>query len=186
MAPSLSNAIACLKVDTIGRGGIDLSPSLSKLELPVAKALGDGLLAVYLVDAGTHFAYVTHRDLADAKLTADALHEIGLDNLSARCEGGKLRVHEFGTGYGVLLDGHFEASLLLLDELWDEAFQAQTPNGAVVTIPARDILAFCDAKSEDGIAELRAIASRLPPTASHQLTKTLYRRVNGRWTAMAA
>jgi hypothetical protein len=69
----------------------------------------------------------------------------------------------------------------LLDDLWNKTFAAEAPNGAVAAVPSRDVLAFCDAKSEQGIQELQALVERVSERGHHLLTKTLYQRVGGQW-----
>ena len=70
---------------------------------------------------------------------------------------------------------------LLLDDLWDQSLATYTPNGAIVALPARDVLAFCDAKSLQGILELKQLVRRITPKGEHLLTETLYYRLNGKW-----
>jgi hypothetical protein len=83
--------------------------------------------------------------------------------------------------HGLLLDGEFEASLLLLDDLWDDTLASHTPHGAVVAIPTRDVLTFCDAASADGIRTLRDLVQRTTAGGQQLLTPHLYRRVDGAW-----
>jgi hypothetical protein len=54
-------------------------------------------------------------------------------------------------------------------------------HGFVVAVPARDVLAFTDAKSAAGIAELRGLVDRLFPGGDHLISPDLYKRDAGRW-----
>jgi hypothetical protein len=56
--------------------------------------------------------------------------------------------------------GDFEASAVLVDGLWNSALAHLAPNGFVVAVPCRDILAFCDAENASGLQELRQIIGR--------------------------
>lgn len=67
---------------------------------------------------------------------------------------------------------------------WDHLLADKTPNGAVVAIPSRDVLAFCDANSAKGISALRAVAARIGPDAKGALFQGLPRRRDGRWTML--
>ena len=96
-----------------------------------------------------------------------------------------MRVTRYGDIYAVMLDGTFEASLILVDGLWDVSFAALAPHGIVAAIPARDILAFCDATSTEGLAELRQLIERVQG-GDHLLTRDLYRRVGGRWEPLVS
>jgi hypothetical protein len=95
-----------------------------------------------------------------------------------------LRPH--GNIFALFLDGNFEASLLLLDDLWDEASAHYAPNGFVVAVPARDMLAFCDLGSEQGIRELREVLGRVFPYGDHLISRLLYRREARRWVPFSA
>lgn len=180
------NALACLKAFEAGRaqGGGAGTVELDGGEAPVMRRWHSGLGVCYLVDQGDHFAYVQRRHLASKQSPiADepSLHRAGVDNL-ARLVQQKLTVHPHGAIHALVMDGHFEASLMLLDSLWDDTFCKLAPNGAVVALPTRDVLAFCDAKSEQGLQELQALVARVAASqADHRLTNTLYRRVDGQW-----
>ena len=79
-------------------------------------------------------------------------------------------------------DGNFEASMILLDTIWDQLAQ-HFPNGAVAALPARDVLGLADAQDNSAINRLRITAQKLwDEDAEHLLAKDLYRRQsNGSW-----
>lgn len=183
----LVRAIACIKPVTPAAeaaGAAAAVPGapqqLEPDQNPVVDLLGNGLMVVYLVDEGDRFVWVQHRHLRAINANPRGLMEFGLVNLK-RLAQGKLKVMDHGAIHGLLLDGQFEASLILIDELWDQALAKMTPNGAVVALPARDVLAFCDAASAQGVRELRELVQRVLPGNDHPLTDRLYRRVNGAW-----
>jgi uncharacterized protein YtpQ (UPF0354 family) len=152
---------------------------------PLLHDVGHGLLCVYLIDADEHWRYVQQGELAalkahDAKVDVRGLHEFALINL-ARLASEKLRLMPLANSQGLLLDGQFEASLLLLDDLWDESLASYAPNGFVAAAPTRDVLAFCDSKSEQGILELRELAQRTYSSGQHRLSPALLERINGQW-----
>ena len=82
--------------------------------------------------------------------------------------------------HGLLLDGQFESSLILLDDLWDSSLAKYTPKSPIVALPSRDVLAFCDAQSLLGIVELKQLVERSAEN-DHQLTTILYYRQDGQW-----
>jgi uncharacterized protein YtpQ (UPF0354 family) len=189
-------AVACLKAAYPEPTG-DEGMAIPESEHPVLKPWSDDLVVAYLVDQGDHFEYVQQRHLASLNVepnlsdtslqtASKGLHEMGLINL-AHVASQKLRVANYGAIRAVFLDGHFEASLLLLDDLWNKTFAAEAPNGAVAAVPSRDVLAFCDAKSEQGLQELQALVDRVwAANGDHLLTRTLYQRVNDGWVARPA
>lgn len=180
----LLRSVACLKVsDTEDLAGF-AGAVLPEAEAPLVKDLGYGLFATYLVDEGAHLRYVQNRDLTDSDFTAEGLHECALNNLARSCEG-KAQVQQHGPIRGVFFDGVLEASLMLIDPLWDVHLAHLAPNGFVAALPARDVLAFCDTSSKEGIEALRQMAARVTATGDHLLTQKLYTRRSGRWVPFA-
>lgn len=193
----LSRAVATVKI--VGLGGVaegkllDVrisDPAFKGTELgdqaPVVRA-SKGFGVFYAVDEGRHFAYVTQGELRASDMTAEQLHQTGLRNLAALVKGDQpgLSLHGDGPARGLAMGGHFEASLVLLDALWDGPLKPRIPNGAVVAIPARDVCAFCDADSAEGIAQLRLLVQSVTQDGDHLLSDTLFVRRNGSWTALA-
>ncbi len=157
---------------------------LSGDDEPVVAEFGCGLLETFLVDEGDCFTFVQHRHLRAVGWTPAQLREAAIRNLENFDEG-RLRSHQAGPTWALILDGNFEASLLALDELWDNALREYAPQGPVAAVPCRDVLAFCDVDSSEGIAELHRVIARVGsnryPIASQPL-----RRLAGRWSPFVA
>ena len=153
--------------------------SLSVEDSPVLRKFAPGLLAAYLVDDGDRFSYMQGRDLRETGVGEDQLHIQAVANL-ARFADGKLRIQKSGLVWALFLDGNLEASLLMLDGIWDGSLReyARSP---VVAVPARDVIAFCDSSSAGGISELRAVVDRVWPGGDHLLSRDLYRRQDRNW-----
>src|SRR5262249_39299449 len=160
MDPFCGRAMPCIKPDLTGEPGPALA--LGHDDSPVLRPLGNGLLVAHVVDSGQSFEYVQTRHLAQAGITAEPLHATAMNNLLVFM-GERTRMQPHGNIFAMFLDGNFEASLLLVDPLWDQALAGCVKAGFVIAVPARDVLAFADAESEAGIAELRMLVSRLFP-----------------------
>jgi uncharacterized protein YtpQ (UPF0354 family) len=164
----------------------DTAPvTLEVKDQPVLHAVGNSFLCVYLIDTGEHWRYVQQGELAvlkahNAKADIRGLHEFALINL-ARLASEKLRLMPLANSQGLLLDGQFEASLLLQDDLWDESLASYAPNGFIAAAPTRDVLAFCDSKSEQGIRELTELAQCTYNNGQHRISPALLERINGEW-----
>jgi uncharacterized protein YtpQ (UPF0354 family) len=173
-----SRVMPCIKA-AVGSGtgpGIALGADDS----PVIRDLGNGLLVLYVVDAGRSFEFVQHRHLSPAAMDPEGLHAAAMANFIAFiAERTRLQAH--GAIFALFLDGNFEASLLLVDSLWDESLAEYAPGGFVVAAPARDVLAFAEAGSASGIDELRGLVSRVFPGGDHLIASDLYHRRASRW-----
>jgi uncharacterized protein YtpQ (UPF0354 family) len=155
--------------------------SLPWADAPVCRSLGDGLLVMYLMDQGDRFEYVNGRDLGAAGLREDDLHAIAVANLLSVVEEEGVELRAVPDAWALFFDGNFEASLLLLDGLWDDRLTEYHGGHPAVAIPARDVLAFCDGRSPEGIASLRRIVARVWPDGDHLLSDGLFRRQERRW-----
>jgi len=108
---------------------------------------------------------------------------VAIDNLYSRAEQ-HLRFEPYGPVFAVLMDGNFEASVMLLDSVWDISFADKVRGGLVAAAPASDVLAFGDVSSAEAVAELRALMARVGGSgADHLLASTLYRRHHASWVA---
>jgi uncharacterized protein YtpQ (UPF0354 family) len=154
---------------------------LSHGDSPVIANLNNGLLVAYLVDEADRFEYVQQRHLESAGLNEAELHRHAIANLSALLKQKGANVRPYGNVIAVFFEGNFEASLILIDQFWEHAFAHLAPNGFIVAIPCRDILAFCDAGNRSGIQELRQIIQRTE-NGDHPISPVLYQRKASIWT----
>ena len=176
-------AIACLK-RALPRGEPDPEDIVpSREHSPVLTNLNNGLLVAYLVDQVNHFQYVQQRHLDGAGLTQPELHQQSVANLRALLKK-DIKVQPYGNVFAVLCGGNVEASAVLVDGLWNNALAHLAPNGFVVAISCRDILAFCDAGNASGLKELRQIIERTQG-GDHPISSVLYRRSAGTWEPYA-
>ena len=155
---------------------------LSYADTPVMKDLDNGLLVAYLVDEGDSYGYVQYRDLESSGVTESEVHAAGIANLFVLAEQ-QLQVKQYGSLFTLLVGGTFEASMILLDDLWERSLAPYVEAPFVVAIPARDVLAFGDAASPAAIRELNAVVARLIDAGSAELATMLYRRQGAAWCA---
>lgn len=163
----------------------DEEPALApaKADSPVLRSINEDLLVTYVVDAGDQFRFVQYRHLEQEGVSTDELHGIAVSNLERLAEE-KLTVREYGPIYVALMGGNFEASLLMIHAMWTHWYAHLVHDTFMVAAPARDVLAFCDASSADGVAELREVIRRVEG-GDHRLPPDLYRRVGLEWQTFA-
>jgi uncharacterized protein YtpQ (UPF0354 family) len=176
-------AIAYLKAANPKEAGqvIELPPEAT----PVVRRYSEDLCICYVVDSGKHFEYVQHCHLRQDGIDEDELHRIGLINLRALVAQRGARVQPYQGAFAFLMRGDFEASVILLDDLWNGEFRQFVTGEYAAAIPARDMLAFCDSASAEGVAELHRIIERVQPTGDHLLTKDIHVRRDGKWQPRA-
>ena len=174
-----SRAVAYLKAALPNDG----SPlvEVTKEDSPIARLYADGLCVCYVVDVGESYQYVQRRHLSEDGLTSEQLHRVALDNLADLANQRQLRVQPHGNVFAVLMGGDFEASMMLLDPLWDQNFRQFVKGDYAVVIPNRDILAFCDSTSENGVKELREVVRRVHTSSDHPISDKVFVRRQKTW-----
>jgi uncharacterized protein YtpQ (UPF0354 family) len=146
-----------------------------KADSPVLNGFGNELAIAYVVDEPQGLSYVQYRHLAEQKIELSELHRIGLANLQKLCDA-HLSVRKHGPIYGIFLDGNFEASLFLLEDLWQKELAHLVAESFTIALPARDVLAFCDSASDEGVAALREMVKEVSEGGDHLLTQSLFRK----------
>lgn len=174
---SCKDAIAYLKVQ--------VKEAFNEIELnsdeePVMISIGNDLLISFLVDAGEEYRYIQGSHLVNEGMTKEDLKEIGIANLK-RIAQERLEIKGLNGIYAAFMNGDFEASIILLDDIWDIELKKYADNDFVVAIPARDILAICDSKNEKGIEYLKSVCERVSESGDHLLTNDLYIRKDKTW-----
>jgi len=178
------DAIAYLKAShpDDGTHALALPPEAT----PVVRRYSDDLCICYLVDRGGSYEYIQQCHIERDGIDRDELHHIGLSNLRALVAQRQARVQPYQGVFAFLMHGDFEASVILLEDLWDGEFRQFVTGEYAAAIPARDIMAFCDSSSADGIAELERLIARMQPTGDHLLTQRIYVRRDSKWIPRAA
>ena len=184
MSETWTRAVAYLKPNLTD--GSEATVSLNQEDSPILRDLHNGLLVAYLVDKGTSFDYLQNRHLIEAGIDEDRLHKTAIANLYSLAER-HLRIQPYGPVFTLFMEGNFEASVLLLDSVWDITLAKNVKGEFVAAVPARDVLAFGDSSSPEAVAELRAIINRTKSSgADHPLSTSLYRRRRGTWLSDSA
>lgn len=154
----LSRSIACL---------LPAAPQEGAARL--VREIGNGFMIAYAVED----EWVLPRHLPAGVTLAD-VHRQGMDNLFTLCAR-HIRVQQFDSFFGVFIDGRFEASMFLLERLWQKDFANLVGQGYAIAAPARDVLAFCDMDSVAGKAELKRMIARVWEGGDHLLSRELFR-----------
>lgn len=123
----------------------------------VVRSFNEAYTISYVVEEPGALAYVRWRDV-DGDI--DKLHDIALANLRVRANA-KLRLAPRGGFVDVVLDGKIDASLLLLDELWDgTGIIARAVTAPIVAAaPSSEALVVASASSKEGLRHLGSLGA---------------------------
>ncbi len=177
----LHRSIAYLKQVLPGDGPVDVP--LAPGDRPVSINYLKDVSIFFLIDEGDRYSYVQEKHLSSSGHTEEELLNWGIENLH-----GMLDKIQISKNEGVLYfhgSGDFEASLLLVPELWEPGLTEHCPNGFAAAIPARDILVVCDRKDSAGIDKLGTVVEKVWPCGDHLLTKVLLTRNDGSWLPLS-
>jgi hypothetical protein len=126
------------------------------------------LVVAYVEDEPAAVRYLTEQDDVGDRAT---LRERSLDNLG-HLVGDKIAIHSGEDVSFIDVGGDYEASLLLLDELWSSG-EIKVDGDIVIAVPAKDALLITGTNNQAGLARLRAAAANLA-SGPHGLTKALF------------
>lgn len=141
----------------------------------VMRYFSDRLTVSYVIDEPGALVFVRERDCL-TQPERDELHARAIDNLRRYTARKRLRFEARGATHHARLDGQLDASLLLLDELWDPPTRVQHHDGDLLaTAPARGTLVFTGTATTSGLTELMAHQKRA------SLSAELFIRRDRRW-----
>lgn len=153
--------------------------TLAADDSPVEQMFVADLILFYAFDQPSCFTMVAQRDLARLSLDKQRLHSIAIANLRRMLPQPEL--HQIALGVFMLTcGGNFEATTLLLDEVWCQV-SAMVPGNLVVAVPARDLVIFTGAENQDGLAFMRRKVSHILETGDHTLTRCFLVRSETGW-----
>lgn len=107
-------------------------------DIPVTEQLAGELLITYVFDLPGMFRYVSAGDCTRLHLAPGDLRPLAAGNLTRRRS--RPQIKPAASAAMFVLDGDLEASLLLVDHLWDQ-IGPQLPGDLIAAVPARDMLA---------------------------------------------
>jgi hypothetical protein len=185
---AVARAIACIK--RVGVGDLPEGAAvpteggaLKAEQAPVCRATKGVFGVMYRVETAQGFVYVNQKQLQAAHLSLEQLHGLAMRNLEARVQRKPgLKVSSKNGLNTLKLDGEHEASILLLDELWEGPLIKLAPNGALVAMPTRNVCVFCDLRHAEGAAQLSQLAQDVTAKKGPgQISPQLLVRQHGRW-----
>ncbi|MBX3227776.1 MAG: hypothetical protein KIT84_15575 [Labilithrix sp.] len=130
-------------------------------DAPIVRPFSPSLLVSYVIDEPGALLFVRERDVPAKGTAREDLHARALTNLRRRVERKTVRFEPRGPISRARLDGQHDASLLLLDEIWDAPERLAGHEGDLLAIvPARGTLVFTATARAGAMQELRAHTER--------------------------
>lgn len=147
-------------------------------ESPVLAPFVAELVVMYAFDHPDRFEYITRRRLREIGLSESDLQALALANLPRRLP--KIEMHGASPCHMITAGGNFEATLLLLDALWDQLAE-HLPGEPMAVVPARDLLFVTGSGHAQAAEFLEHVANQELEDPRHALSRCLLVRRGGRW-----
>lgn len=146
----------------------------------IVEALAGDLVLSYVEDTPESMSFLSPGEAERRGLDGDALRAQALNNLSKFLP--ELDVQGGEGRYLVRLDRNYDASMVLLFELWRDRVQVQ--GDPVFAIAARDEVMVCGSEDAESLASLRDIAAQISRSSAYNLSQDLYVFRDGRLQMM--
>lgn len=150
---------------------------------PVFDPWLEGMVVAYAENSANNVFFITGEALEESTFSLDELRSRALDNLRNMVQGNITREKRFQGGpiqRMTSADPVWDASLLLLDELWDAETLGITKE-IVVALPARDLLLVADSGKPEQIDMLRQGAANAFDMTPYSITRRLLVRRQNKW-----
>lgn len=155
---------------------------LSADDSPVMRPFTSDLVILYAIDRPSHFEFVAMREIKARQLSVEELHDLAVSNLPSRVS--QVEVHDLGGGmHGLSAGGNLEASLLLVDSLWDQ-LAARLPGEPLAAVPARDLLFTIGSGQPDAMELISSRARIALAEKRYAISQSVLVRRVGRWQAV--
>ena len=143
----------------------------------LADRFNNELVIVYAQDDLRRMRYLTIEE--DFGLSREELRSLAIANLKRVLP--KIEMGRVGDVALMSAGGNYEASLLLIDEIWSSR-QIEVNGDIVVAIPTRDALLVTGSRSRSGLKLVRELTAKFKAQGPYELTDTLFRYRDGRFT----
>jgi uncharacterized protein YtpQ (UPF0354 family) len=142
--------------------------------------LAGDLIVVYAFDRPQLFAYARIPELEALGVSPAEAFTLAKENLRARLPP-SLDTRGDGRSFMILAGGNYEASLLLLDEIWEQ-FAQRLPGRLLACVPARDVCLVSSTETSGGFASLTTARDRVWGSGpANAISTTVLERDHGKW-----
>jgi len=134
------------------------------------------LIVLYAEDSPKNIRYLVTKDLEVAKIARAELRKLACENLNRLLP--EIKYHGTNGFYMLTAGGDYEASLLLLDSVWNGG-QIDVKGDLVVAIPTRDLLLVTGSQNPQGIEKMKKMVDEAFGRFAYRLTRKLLVYRNG-------
>lgn len=145
----------------------------------VVKVICDDLNCMYVYDNESGLEIIQESELIELNISKEELHEIAMTNFR-QFVSQRLNAQNNGEAFWFILDGNFEAGLVLIDEIWDQV-EGHLKEEIVICVPSRDVIFATGKSNENLITDFTEKAKQILINGDHPLSKNWFIRQNKQW-----
>jgi len=134
------------------------------------------LIVLYAEDSLKNIRYLVPKDLELARIDRSELRKFACENLKRLLP--KIERHGTNGLYMLTAGGDYEASLLLLDSIWNDG-QMEVNGDIVIAVPTRDLLLVTGSRNPLGIEKMKQMVKEASSRGAYRLTQKLFVYRNG-------
>lgn len=142
----------------------------------VYEPLNSELFIVYAIDDGSTLRYLLMSDMEKIGLQRNELRALSIKNLMTQVE---VLVEDETSHYRVVSDGNFDASFLLIPEVWTKENFPNITGNIWVAVPSRDMLLVADSSNPFGVAFLKQKIQEVVNRSEHPISDKIFEFRNG-------
>ena len=143
----------------------------------LSESFNNELVIVYAQDDPNRMRYLTTGE-GDG-IAREELKALAVTNLKRLLP--KIEMRRIGDIMLISAGGDYEASLLLIDDIWSSG-QIKVDGDIVVAVPARDVLLVTGSRNRTGLKKVRELAAKYVAEGRYELTETLFVYRDGRFS----
>lgn len=140
--------------------------------------LAADFFVTYAEDGPSQLRFVNSEEFEAFEMKADELRAKAVENLGSRLT--TVERHGEGPLYMLVAGGTFEASLLLLPDVWSDQ-QPAVDGRIVVGVPSRDLVLFTGENASEAIQQMRTAVKNVHVDGNYLISQTLLVLDQGRW-----
>lgn len=144
----------------------------------IREHLAGDIWIVYALDLPDSMKTLNAETMQQLGLTIAELRPLACENLRHILP--EIEYHHSDSWCLITAGGDYVASILLLDEVWEE-IEGTVDGDIVVAVPSRDVLLFTGSRSKEGIQYLRYQARDIEQYGDHVISQTLLHRTGEAW-----
>lgn len=142
---------------------------ISDKDTPIISFCGD-LMVIFVIERGEGTYEIIKDNMLPPDCDIEALYHAACENLARDVE--FVISHTLYGGFGIVADGHHEASSICFKHIWDMCAE-KLNDDIVIMVPSKDMALFVPAAKKDTIDRMRVYGDEAFDRNKDKISKTL-------------